>query len=512
MIRRLLSSRFIRILLWLFISLLTLAVLLHAWTDWSGRRRWAEVKAMLEREGETLDHLKMLPETPPEAQNLLAIAPLSGITEGTDENAAAGTPGAKRQALEAMKLPAEAPPAKGVEMGETADMQAWAWFLREKKYLNLPAETPTPGKEVLAALDAKFPVLKQVADLVPQRSRAMFTPGLRERKLPEMLFSLPMRHYTTAQTLARTLCLRSRAAIDARQGTEAAHSLVAAERIGHASEAEPLLIGLLVGCSVETMASEGIWLGLRERVFADGDLRLLQDTLRAHDPSHAVLQACRGEMAFGLNVMEYMQDVAAGRKAATQEIMLGFSSEHPRLLLNVFRVVPGGLFDHWKSVIAEQEWKHMIKPLRTGGIAAAVKASAGMNAEMQAHASAVLHPDYLMARMVVPALTSISTTVLFVQAREQQALAAVALERFYLKHARYPAALQELVPAFAEAVPPDPCDGKAMRYSPTAKGRYKLWCVGLDGRDDAGVIKKNGVSMKSTDYLGDWTWSYEPLK
>ena len=390
-------------------------------------------------------------------------------------------------------------------------MQAWAKFLRETKYLDLPVPSATPGKEVLAALDAKFPLLKQLADLAPQRSQAMFTPGLRERKLPEMLFSLAMRHYAASQALVRALCLRARAAIDTKQGGEAARSLLAVLKIAQASEAEPLLIGLLVGISTEAMMNEGVWLGFREKAFSEEDLRLLYQALSTHDLNQALLHACRGEMAFGLNVMEYLQDVAAGRKKAEQDVASLFANEQQSLYRGAF-LVPSGLFDHWKSAIIELEWKQMIAPLRQGGIAAAVKSAQQVSTDLYAKQNPLLHPDYIMARMVVPALTSVSSTVLLVQARERQALAAIALERFYLKHARYPAALQELVPEFAAAIPLDPCDGKEVRYRTTPAGRYLLWCLGLDGKDDDGEIKKNGAPMKSPDYLGDWTWQYEPVK
>ncbi|MCX6850660.1 MAG: hypothetical protein NTY98_17200 [Verrucomicrobia bacterium] len=511
MIRRLLSKRFVRILLCFVITLVTLVVLLYVWTNWSGRRRWAAVKAMIEHEGETFDHLSLLPETPPAAQNLLAIEPLDGITETVDHDEAKGAPGAKRKALAALKLEGKAPASSGVDKGEIPDMQAWAKFLRETKYLDLPAVSSAPGKEILAALDVKFPVLKQLADLAPQRSQAMFTPGLRERELPEMLFSLSLRHYTAAQPLVRALCLRARAAIDAGQGADAARSLLAAEKIGLACESEPLLIGLLVGNTTEAQVNEGIWLGLQKRTFADADLRLLHQVLSTHDLDKALLQACRGEMAFGLNVMEYMQDVAAGRKKTKEDLASLFANQQQTAYRGAF-LLPSGLFDHWKSVIAEQEWKHMIEPLRKGGIAAAVKSAEGVNTEMKEKHNLVLHPDYIMARLVVPALASVTEIVFLVQARERQALAAIALERFYLKHARYPAALQELVPEFATAVPLDPCDGKAMRYRTTPAGRYLLWCVGMDGKDDGGEIKKNGVPMRSPSYLGDWTWQYELAK
>lgn len=512
MLRRITSKRVTRILLWIFITLVTLTVLLYVWTNWSGKRRWAATQAMIESEGETLDFHSLLPQAPPNAENLLAIEPLRGITEVVDHDKAKGEPGAKRQALAAMKLATQAPSSGGVEKGEMTDLQSWMKFLRETKYLDLPVESATPGRDVLAALDAKFPVLKQLADLAPQRSQAMFIPGLRERELPGMLFSLPLRHYSAAQSLTRALCLRARAAIDARQGAEAVRSLLAAEKIGLACEAEPLLIGFLVGNTIEAMVNEGIWLGLREKAFAEEDLRLLYQIFSAHDLDKALLQACRGEMATGLNAMEYLQDVAAGRKAVGQDVVAAFASDRQSLSLNVFRALPGGLFDHWKSVIAEQEWKHLIAPLRKGGITAAVKSADGMSADLNAKQNYLLHPDYIMARMVVPAVISVSASASLVQARERQVLTAIALERFFLKHVRYPATLKELVPEFATAIPLDPWDGKEVRYRTTAAGRYMLWCVGFDGKDDDGQMKKRRVSMKSPDYLGDWTWQYEPSK
>jgi len=510
MIRRLFSKRYIRVLLWLFITLATLLVLLRVWTNWSGARRWAATKAMLEREGETLDFRKLLPETPPPSQNLLAIEALDGITEAVDHDEAKGAPGTKRKALEAMKMDVMASGARGVEKGQVTDMQTWAQYLRDSKFLSLPAETAAPGREVLAALDAKFPLLKQLADLAPQRSQAMFTPGLRERVMPELLFSLSMRHYSGAQHLVRLLCLRARAAMDAKQGAEAARSLLAAEKIGHACEAEPLLIGLLVGFAAETAVNECLWAGLHDRVFTDSELQTLHGMLSAHDLDKTVLQAFRGELACAVSSMEYLKDAAAGRKKSAPGAEALFSGERHRWKFVTSGTIPGGLFDQWMSVIAQEEWKHMIAPLRQGGIIAAVKAGDGMSADLKAKENYLLHPDYVMASMVLPSITSVSASAALVQARDRQALTAIALERFFLKHAKYPAALQELVPEFATAVPLDPWDGREMRYRTTPAGRYMLWCVGLDGTDDGGQVK-NDVRMRSARYLGDWTWQYEPV-
>ncbi len=515
MLRRITSKRATRILLWIFITLVTLTVLSYVWTNWSGKRRWAATQEMIEREGETLDFRSLLPATPPEPANLLAIESLRGIAAVMDGDENQGEPGTKRKALTAMKWDAKGKPpaASGVTVGQADDMASWAKFLREAKFLDLPANSTTPGRDVLNALDAKFPLLKQLTNEVPKRSQAMFTPGLREREMPELLFSLRVPHYSPAQTLARMLGLRARAALEAKDSQEATRSILAARSLSAACESEPLLIGFLVGLAADASATEAVWHGLRERALAADDLRLLQDAYAAHDIDKALLLAMRGEMAAGLSSLAYVQDAAAGRKKIGEDMAAALADESSGLKLNSFRMMPGGLFDHWKSVVAEMELRYLIQPLKQGGIAAAVRAGDALDREIMEKRNFLLHADHIMARLMVPAVKQVSAHALLAQARARQAMTAVALERFYLKHSRYPAQLDELVPEFLPAVPLDPCDGRAVRHR-AVNGRYLLWCVGFDGKDDAGKVNPTAdpSAMKKAGYLGDWTWQYEPVK
>ncbi|MDB6006058.1 MAG: hypothetical protein JWR15_3045 [Prosthecobacter sp.] len=518
MIRRLLAKRYVRILLWLFTTVVTLIVLLNVWTNWSGRRRWAATKAMVEREGETLDFRKLLPETPPEAKNLLAIEPMRGIATVVENDDSKGEPGARRKALDSMKWSGGKPPAGGgVNLGKTDDFQEWVKFLRDIKYLDLPAApaATTTGREVLTALDAKFPLLKQLADEAVNRPLAMLTPGLRERDMPEMLFALRVPHYSALQSMAKALGLRARAAVAAGAGTEAARSLVVIHRLATACEQEPLLIAFLVGNSLEVQALEQLWLGLRERAFADADLRLLQDVFAADHTTGALLQAIRGEMAAGLNAVEFLQQAANGRKTVDASLMSAFSSHDTPGGIYLWRIMPGGLFDHWKSVVVELELQHLIHPLKNGGLQESVRRAEEIAAELTQNSSMLRHPDHIIARLILPSVSMVSSHALLLDARRQQALAALALERFFVKHGHYPAALAELTPEFVPAVPLDPCDGKPLRYRTTSSGRYQLWSVGFDGKDDDGkvTVDAKGVSkMNKREYVGDWSWQYEPVK
>jgi hypothetical protein len=506
MIRRILSHRATRVLLWILITFITLIVLLFMWTNWSGKRRWATTKALIEREGETLDFRALLPAAPPEGENLLAIEPLRGIAEVIGNDASKGEPGAKRAALQAMKWNGKIAASDGITLGKANGMQEWLKPLRDGKFLDLPEGSAATGQDVLHALDAKFPVLKQLADEAPKRPQAMFTPALSERELPAMLFALSMAHYNSAQALARMLMLRARAAVDAKNGAEAARSIIAASRVARACEQEPLLIGFLVGITVDAQALEALWLGLRERVFAEAELRQLQEVFAGNDAAKALLQAMRGELAAGVDALEHAQK-------SRENILSGLANESSGKSAS-FRRLPDGIFNHWKSVVAEVEMRYLIMPMKRG-IPAAVRAGEALEREIEGKRSVMLHPDWIMAQMMVPAVSQVSLSAWLAAAREQQALAAIALERFFAKHGAYPAKLEELAPEFLPAVPLDACDGRPLRYRRTETGRFMLWSVGVDGSDDEGKVTlgaKGSAKLNKRDYLGDWAWQYEPVK
>lgn len=65
-------------------------------------------------------------------------------------------------------------------------------------------------------------------------------------------------------------------------------------------------------------------------------------------------------------------------------------------------------------------------------------------------------------------------------------LSAIALKRHKLRHGNHPKSLGALVPEFLPAVPADYLDGKPISYRRNDDGRYTLYSVGEDGKDDGG--------------------------
>jgi hypothetical protein len=75
---------------------------------------------------------------------------------------------------------------------------------------------------------------------------------------------------------------------------------------------------------------------------------------------------------------------------------------------------------------------------------------------------------------------------------------ALAVLRCKARHGTLPEGLDALVPEFVEAVPPDPFDGKPLRYR-KAGDRFVVYAVGRDGKDDGGEIRFNEKTHTNPD-------------
>jgi len=83
-------------------------------------------------------------------------------------------------------------------------------------------------------------------------------------------------------------------------------------------------------------------------------------------------------------------------------------------------------------------------------------------------------------------------------ARLESARVALAALRFQRKHGRLPETLDALVPDFLEAVPPDPFDGKPLRYR-TRRDAFVVYAVGENAEDDGGRLEPDNLSMTHSD-------------
>ena len=85
------------------------------------------------------------------------------------------------------------------------------------------------------------------------------------------------------------------------------------------------------------------------------------------------------------------------------------------------------------------------------------------------------------------------------QTLANEAYIACGLERYRLANGQYPETLDALVPAVRGEAPHDVIGGQPLKYHLTADGRFALYSVGWNEKDDGGVPGK-------TPTEGDWVW------
>ena len=113
----------------------------------------------------------------------------------------------------------------------------------------------------------------------------------------------------------------------------------------------------------------------------------------------------------------------------------------------------------------------------------------------------------LLARMLLPALPNAQKKFAIAQTTVDEASLASALERFRLANGHYPEALTELAPRFVPQLPHDLVTGEPLKYRLTDNGRFILYSVGWNEKDDGGKIALTAGKTPSVDSTeGDWVW------
>jgi len=513
------QKRWIRGLAWTAVTLVTLYVLLCTWLNWTWTRKWTATAAMLKAEGETLDFRATMNDPVPEADNFCAISLLKDIALAVDNDAAKGEPAEKRKRLDALKLPdskkgAERPKLSLHALGQPTDLKAWADWMRSEGSLPVPADSGNAAKDLLSAL-AKHDGLVQELAVGLNRPKAQWTPEWKTRELPEMLFAIALPHCQSIRQVNQTLALRATAAVRAGETAKAHETALIMARLCQANLNDPFLISLLVAAADATALCGSAWELCDAQAGTVDEFARLETALSALDFHQASLRAFRSELAAALNTLQFIQRHPSSGPDLFQIIDNNGQSKGNALGSIAARALPIGYFDASAAVLAESEFKYLVKPLRDHGWQEARQAARDWEKEIVEMKSKIwTHPTYIMVALIAPAVNQIVHKVAYTQSVVNQALIACALERYRIEKGAYPDSLDGVKLADGKPLPLDVMNNKPMGYRKTADGKYALWSVGFDGKDDGGkrVLdekKPESTKFSDTKYVGDWVWSFE---
>jgi hypothetical protein len=490
--------------------LVTLLALLVTEENWRGKRDWENYKRAAEARGERFDLASLVPPVPDDQNFFCAPIVADALKwhgeQHTDASEAHDVDVIHQMNFNIWRGDSDLWPTQGGNWlkGTLTDLKQWQTYFRnfsqspEAKTNGFPiaAQPQTPAADVLLALSVFNPALEELrqASLRPHAR----IPLNYENGFDAASELLPW--LATMKRCAQFLQLRSLAELQDGQGAPALADIKLLFRVSDCVREQPFLISHLVRIAMTAINLQPIYEGLAQHRWSEAQLVELEQLLMQQDYLADFEFAMRGEKITAIATFE--------KQRLTREMKYAEESHGTNQITTIsYRFMPSAYFYRNELEFAQLH-QQFILPLvdltnRMVAPAALRRTQAAVDAQLK-HCFPLYKAQGLM---VIPAISACVAKIAKIQAQVDLARTACALERFRLAHGEYPATLDALVPQFIAALPHDVINGQPLHYHRTDEGKFVLYSVGWDEKDDGGKIfltKTGAVDQKK----GDWVWQY----
>jgi hypothetical protein len=237
-----------------------------------------------------------------------------------------------------------------------------------------------------------------------------------------------------------------------------------------------------------------IWEGAVRHQWSDEQLTEIEAELAQLDFLADYQEAVRGELVFDIQSFE------------NQRITRKYEYVDDSGKTNVvpYTLMPAAFFYQSELTVSELDQEWALPLVDTNTHTASPEKLRRANQYVQAQLGP-LSPYKDLALSTFSAVGASVRRFAFVQAGVDLARVACALERYHLAHGQYPDFLNTLSPQYLESVPNDVIGGEPLHYQRTTDGKFLLYSVGWNEKDDGGKVglTKQG-NMDITK--GDWIW------
>jgi len=493
--------------LFLLAAFITLVALLLAEENWRGTRAWRNYKREMEAKGESFDPARLIPPKVPDNQNFAMTPYFAPIFNLPPEvlrqppklvtNMVNG-----REVVEPMQIvrgtnianqlpdPDLPPHRAGWHFGSAADLIGWAVAFQDT---NSAARRPEITDSVQAAsivLENMKPYESTLAELQSgsERPYCRYNVPYEEWDNPQVMSAL-LEHLSMMKGLYRLLSLHAEAEMVLGRNGQALKDINVMFRLNNGLGDEPLLISELVRFACTSIMLQSVGEGLAEHRWSDAELQVLQEHLQKTDLVASIVRALYGERDICTNPNFDRWNSA---RYGWYSMLRGWNRLEQRNINRAFHDMMLPRIDLAARVI---------NPSVNHSLDLAFKKLSDGNWFRIAF---IEHS--IFAKMLVP-LSSVLPHAAFAQSEVDMAMLACALERYRLAQGQYPEELNALVPSFIAVLPHDIINGQPLKYRRTANGRFILYSIGWNEKDDGGVVATN--KDKHQDVLqGDWVWQY----
>ena len=269
---------------------------------------------------------------------------------------------------------------------------------------------------------------------------------------------------------------------------------------------EPFLISYLVRVACLNLAIATIWEGLAEHRWTDAQLQQLQAYFEPCNFLGDVEWALHAERASNVLLADILKKKGLGFLANFEGKRKGSSWDSPWLRLLGW-IAPSGWYDLEKLDYCQgydREFHGTVNESSRRVFPSQIAANDVEWTKRYKELWQMFVHHQVLAQFLLPSLTNIQIKAAAAQIAADQTAVACALERYRLANRRFPDDLQDLVPRFAAQLPNDVITGEAFKYHSTGDGRFVLYSVGWNEKDDGGQPGKTLFDATK----GDWVWEY----
>jgi hypothetical protein len=520
--RVLFSWRNIRGALVLCAALATFIALFYAEENWRGKHAWREYKREADARGEKLDWPAYIPPKVPDEQNFALTPFLAPLLDFNPQPLKEGqshwrdTNGYNRIMQFAPEL-SQTDISKSQPAGQKTDLLECAIMLSNGT--NVPSKSMAftnrteAAVEVLRKLKSYDPVLDELKT-ASRRPFSRFNVSYDDENPAGIL--LP--HLAIIRRISRMLEMRASAELEVGRVDDAIDDLNLIFYLADSVRGEPTIVSQLVRVAIiRSFARQIIWEGLAGHRWTDPQLREFQSRLEKIEFIKSMDQSFRAERSgFGTQLFDYCR-------------------HHPSEIGNLFDGSAAAEPFAWapKGWLYQEQisYHHLFGDILLGFDPVAARVDPHGIENNQAAENLALNEGYfsllwhhrLLSRLLLPALDKAVQKFALAQTDVNLANLACALERYRIANGNFPDSLDALAPKFIPSIPHDVITGEPLKFHLGDNGRFKLYSVGWNEKDDGGaeVTRKSDAELYPLRHLpthhansdqGDWVWPQYPAQ
>lgn len=509
--RWLFSWRNIRRTLVCCAALATLIALFYAEENWRGKHAWEKYRKEAESKGGILDWQSFIPPKVPDDQNFAMTPFLAPLFDFNPEPRSEGqsrwrdTNGYNR-ATQFVH-----------ELNETKLISDRSLINLEEAAVRLQSPSNAPAISFSNRMEAATEVLRILKNYEPEldeiktashRPFARFNVSYNDENPAGIL--LP--HLSVLKRLSLIFALRASAELALGKANEAFDDVQMVFYLAESINNEPFVISQLVRVAIiKNFAKQIIWEGLAGHQWNEEQIQGLQSSLRKLALIKDLDRSLHAEReGFGDRLFQYIRNHLS-------DIPSWFDGGGDAGLCRAFYWLPKGwLYQEqvvYYKLFGEGYFKG-IDPV-AGRVEPRVIEQRKQEIERQFQGSSFsfMWKHRLLSKVLLPSFGGLIEKCAHAQTDAELADLACALERYRIANGTLPDSLSALAPQFIPAVPHDVINGELMIYQRLDHGRFKLYSVGWNEKDDGGTeVMAKGKTRQIDPKQGDWVWPQYPVQ